>query len=331
MPVWLSAILIAIPTLWYARLVRSIDRFEQEPAKYLIVAFLWGALPAAFIALVLQLVFALPVSYVLGEEASMTTTSIVAAPLTEELAKGLAVAAIYLWRRREFDGWVDGIVYGSTVGFGFAYVENIIYLANTEGLGGWVQLFILRVIVFGFMHGFYTSLIGIGFGLARHAPSRAQATGFITLGFAAAIITHAVHNASVSWVEVSGGSTLLVTALNYGLLIVLMLGLRWLSARNDRRMFRTYLADESPHVITPEAYTALAGMPASAGARHTPRLSSAFYHLAGELAQRKRQLIEYGEGSVEEIDRLRAQLRALSYPHAQASPAPQATDVTHRG
>lgn len=325
MPIWLSAILVAIPTYWYARLVRSIDRFEQEPTKYLIVAFLWGMLPAALIALVLQLLFSLPVSVIWGEEASLTTTAIVFAPITEELAKGLAVAAVYLWRRREFDGWVDGIVYGSTVGFGFAYIENIIYLAGTESLDDWVRLFFLRVIIFGFLHGFYSSLIGIGFGLARHASSPSRALWSIALGWTAAIVTHAVHNASVTLIEVSSGSTLLITALNYGLLILLMLGLRWLSARHDRQMFKTYLADESPDVITSEAYAALSG---ARQGRGSLRLSSRFYHLAGELAQRKRQLIEYGEDTAQEIDRLRAQLRSLSYPQLQASSATQ--DVLDR-
>ncbi|GIV85085.1 MAG: protease PrsW [Candidatus Roseilinea sp.] len=327
MPVWLSALFIAIPTYWYARLVRGIDRFEQEPAKYLIAAFLWGALPAAFISLVLQLIFSLPVSYLWGESASMAATSIVFAPLTEELAKGLAVAAVYLWRRREFDGWVDGIVYGSTVGFGFAYIENVLYLANAGVLADWIELFVLRVIVFGFMHGFYTSLIGMGFGVARHAPSRLRALWSIALGWAAAIAVHAIHNTSVTLVEASSGSTLLVTALNYGLLIVLMLGLRWLSARRDRQMFKAYLADESPDVITPEAYAVLSGVRVNAKSRSAPRLGKSFYHLAGELAQRKRQLIEYGEDVAEEIGRLRIQLRELSYPQVRVASAAQSLDA----
>ena len=316
-------LLIAIPTYYYARLVRGIDRFEQEPAKYLIAAFLWGALPAAFLALVLQLVFSVPVAALWGEDASSLASTVIFAPVTEELIKGLAVAALYSWRRREFDGWVDGIVYGSTVGFGFAYIENIIYLAGTDGFGDWLQLFFLRVIVFGFMHGFYTSLIGIGFGVARHASSRQQALLAIALGWGGAIATHAIHNASLVLAEIIDATTLLITLLNYGLLIVLMIGLRYLSRRNDRHVFKTYLADEVPDVITSQAYAALSG------ARGTSvlRLSPAFRHLAGELAQRKRQLIQYGEMSASaggEIDRLRQQLRALSYPHSQASSTPGA-------
>ncbi|MFN4292809.1 MAG: PrsW family intramembrane metalloprotease [Thermoflexales bacterium] len=324
MPIFLSALIVALPTYLYARLVRGIDRFEQEPAKYLFIAFVWGALPAAFLALIFQTMLTLPITFIWDEAMSAAVNSIVFAPLTEELLKGLMVALIYLQRRREFDGWVDGIVYGSTVGFGFAYAENIVYLASADSPEEWVRLFILRVIVFGFMHGFYTSLIGIGFGVARHAASPARAFWSIALGWAAAVVTHAIHNASVTLADASEGQSLGVTLLNYGLLIALMLGLRWVSKRHDREMFRAYLADEPPDVVPPRAYDALIGVRSSAGSRGAQQLDKSFYHLAGELAQRKRQLVQYGEPVTEEIDRLRDQLRALNASRgrlAAASPS----------
>ena len=33
------------------------------------------------------------------------------------------------WRRAELDGVLDGIVYAGMVGIGFAFTENILYLA----------------------------------------------------------------------------------------------------------------------------------------------------------------------------------------------------------
>jgi len=306
-PVWISALVVALPTYLYARLVRGVDRFEQEPTKYLVAAFVWGALPAAMLALIVQVIFGLPIAALLGEEASQSIGAIVLAPVSEELFKGLAVAALFFWRRREFDGWVDGIVYGSTVGFGFAYIENIIYLSSTQNIEEWTRLFFLRVIVFGFLHGFYTSLIGIGFGFARHSPPMLGALAVI-LGCAAAIVTHAIHNASVVLGEATEGGSLLITLINYGLLAALMLGLRVVSRYNDRQMFKTYLADEVPEVITAQAYAALSGQ------RTSPpfKLSAQLKHLAGELAQRKRQLLRYNEHDSGEIERLRAQLRALN-------------------
>lgn len=316
MPIWLSALIVALPTYLYARLVRSIDRFEQEPARYVIAAFVWGAVPAAFLALIAQLVLVVPTQALIGEDGTNVVAAAVYAPITEELIKGLAVWLIYLLRRREFDGWVDGIVYGSTVGFGFAYVENIIYLASAATFGQWLELFVLRVIVFGFMHGFYTSLIGIGFGVARHAAIPACGWAAIVLGFGAAILTHAVHNASIVFAEASGLATLSIAFLNYALLIVLMIGLRRISKRNERNMLRTYLLDEVPGVISAQAYAAL--VDGAAGAVPKPR--ARFYHLVGELAQRKRQILKYGEpagGLNAEIDRLRAQLREMFDPLRQ--------------
>lgn len=158
----ITAVLIAIPTYLYIRIVISIDRFEKEPTRYLIGAFLWGAVPAVIIGIIAQLILDIPVEEILG--ASLTgqfITTAVNAPITEEILKGAVVAILYLWFRREFDGWVDGIVYGAMAGFGFAYVENIIYLLGTKTWEEWVGLFILRVIALGFMHGFWTALIPI--------------------------------------------------------------------------------------------------------------------------------------------------------------------------
>jgi RsiW-degrading membrane proteinase PrsW (M82 family) len=304
MPLLLSALLIAIPTWFYARWVRSVDRFEIEPAKYLIAAFLWGAIPAAFLALISQLILAVPTVALAGEESTNLLTVVVYAPVTEELFKGLAVAIIYLWRKREFDGWIDGIVYGSTVGFGFAYVENVLYLSQTPTFGEWLTLFVLRVIVLGFMHGFYTSLIGIGFGLARDARSNTRKLLLILAGFALAILVHAIHNASIVLADTLGAGTLCGGLLNYILLIVLMVGLKRVGLQYERRLFKTYLVDEVPNVISQQSYEALA----QGGAQQ----SRAFYQLAGELAQRKMQLIRYGETShAGEIDTLRAGLQQI--------------------
>jgi RsiW-degrading membrane proteinase PrsW (M82 family) len=312
MPILLSAIVIAIPTLIYAAIVRRVDRFEKEPAKYLVAAFLWGAIPAAVLALIAQLVLAIPTQALLGEESPSVNalSTSVYAPITEEVFKAIAVGMIYLWRRREFDGWVDGIVYGSTVGFGFAYVENILYLSQAASLGEWVGLFFLRVIIFGFMHGFYTSLTGIGFGLARQAGSNGQKALYIGGGLLLAILTHAAHNTSLIMAEVTGAASLCGGLLNYALLIGLMVALSRVGIRHEKQMFKTYLVDEVPDVISPPVYDALSN------ARHNdpnlPPSRASFLQLVGELAQRKRQLLAYGEvAQIGEIDQLRDKLRMM--------------------
>ena len=53
----------------------------------------------------------------------------------EELSKGLAIFGMVVFLRREFDGVLDGIIYGVFVGIGFAATENVIYyLKNYQSL-----------------------------------------------------------------------------------------------------------------------------------------------------------------------------------------------------
>lgn len=313
----LSATIIAIPTLFYAWLVRQIDRFEKEPLPYLIGAFLWGALPAVIAALIAQLILQIPTEAIFGH-ASLSgqfVSTAITAPVTEEILKGTAVAIIYLTRRKEFDGWVDGIVYGATAGFGFAYVENILYLMGPSSTTEWVALFFLRVIFFGFMHGFWTSLTGIGFGLARNMRNPFAKSFVIAGGLSCAIAAHLLHNGSLVLAEASEGLSILVGLFNYGFLIVLFMVLGIVAAFNDRRLLKKYLADEVPSVISAEDYEGLCSTRSNALARFrmAPKAKRAFIQAAAELAQKKSQLARMGEegGNSAEIARMREVLRQL--------------------
>ena len=316
MPFPISLVAITIPTLLYAWLVRRIDRYEQEPPKYILAAFAWGALPAIILGIASELILKVPTQAVLGDgTASNFVGTAIVAPITEEIAKGLAVALVYFLRRREFDGWVDGIVYGSSVGFGFAFVENIGYLLGTSSTGEWWTLFVLRVLVFGFMHGFWTSLTGIGFGIARHSHKARVKLMAPVLGVLAAMIGHAIHNGSLVLTEATGGGTFCLALFNYGVILTLMIGLGIVAARNDSAALKTYLLDEVPDVISAEDYAALSTLRSNTQARFfiASQHRRAFIQTAAELAQRKQQLLKMGlEGNVsQEIDELRTKLRAL--------------------
>jgi hypothetical protein len=129
----------------------------------------------------------------------------VVAPVTEELTKGAFLVLLLWWRRHELDGVLDGIVYAGMVGIGFAYTENILYLAaaydGTDGLGpgGTTALtatFVVRCLISPFAHPFFTAFIGIGVGLAiasRRLPVRVLAP---VAGFVLAAFLHGVWNSS---------------------------------------------------------------------------------------------------------------------------------------
>ncbi|MCS6812391.1 MAG: PrsW family intramembrane metalloprotease [Cyanobacteria bacterium] len=311
----ITAMVIAVPTYFYAWLVRSIDRFEKEPLGYLVWAFFWGAVPSIIGGIILQGMLSVPVEEVLGAStvAGAFAMAAIAAPVTEEVLKAIAVAVVYFTRRQEFDGWVDGIVYGATAGFGFAYVENILYLVNkTETLGQWVVLFFVRVIALGFMHGFWTALTGIGFGFARYMHNPLSKVFVITAGLLAAIAGHLIHNGSLVLADATESSEPIMVALvNYLFLGGMLIVLWFVASFRGRSLMRTYLHDEVPGVLSAEDYKVVSGRKDGRMSRQRRR---ALTQAAAELAQKKFQLQKMGDEGVNssEIDRIRTKLRQIS-------------------
>lgn len=313
-----STIVLIIPAYFYTWLIRSIDRFEKEPMTHLLGAFFWGAIPAVIVAIILQVILGLPVEALLGADSleSELISGAIAAPVTEEILKGMAVAIIFLLFRKEFDGWVDGIVYGGMAGFGFAYIENILYLSSTTSWEEWFTLLILRTVVFGGLHGFWTALTGIGFGLARYSKNFFYKIFVISGGLLAAMFGHLIHNGSLTLIEATDGSMFLVTLLNYGMLAFFMLILWFVAGYNDRRRLSFYLKEEVPGILSEACYDGLckhrSNRLAKLGIKRKQRRQ--LFQLTAELAQKKLQLTKMGDerGNNEEITKLREQIKDLT-------------------
>ena len=173
----LATALAALPVGPLVACYLWLDRYEPEPKALLATGLVWGGFVATAATLVIQGVggFFVPLS----ESVSLT----VAAPVVEEAAKGFFLLLMLWWRRHELDGILDGLVYAGMVGIGFAFVENILYLAaayngtDATGPGGAEALtgtFILRCLVSPFAHPLFTSFIGIGVGIAVSSRSTAH-------------------------------------------------------------------------------------------------------------------------------------------------------------
>jgi RsiW-degrading membrane proteinase PrsW (M82 family) len=182
-----------------------LDRYEPEPRILLALGLAWGACVATFLALVAQEVGTIILS--LSEIDSAT----IVAPLTEELAKGLFLVLLLIWRRHELDGVLDGIVYAGMVGIGFAFTENILYLAvawnGSDGApGGFIGLtstFVVRCLASPFAHPFFTAMIGIGIGLAIQSRGPLGRICWPLVGYLLAVLCHAAWNTSALF---NGGS-----------------------------------------------------------------------------------------------------------------------------
>src|ERR1700674_5558257 len=191
-----------LPVPIYIVLVLWIDRYEAEPYWMLGTAFFWGALVAVFFAFVINTAGSVVVALLTNDaRAGETFGAVISAPIVEECAKALILFIFFFWKKDEFDGVIDGIVYAAMVGLGFAMTENIQYYgrAVTQAGGeGLTLVFILRGALAPFSHPLFTSLTGIGLGLARQ--SRNGFVKFIApvLGLLAAISMHRIWNGSAA-------------------------------------------------------------------------------------------------------------------------------------
>ena len=194
----LAAVLAALPVGPLVGCFMWLDRYEPEPRNLLVAALLWGAFVATAAALVFQ-------GIGLAGGASERDSLAVIAPVTEEATKGAFLLLLLWWRRHELDGVLDGIVYAGMVGIGFAFTENILYLAaaydGTDGLGpgGTTALtgtFVVRCLVSPFAHPFFTVFTGIGVGLAIASRRLGVRVLAPLVGFAVAAFLHGVWNSS---------------------------------------------------------------------------------------------------------------------------------------
>jgi RsiW-degrading membrane proteinase PrsW (M82 family) len=249
-----------LPVPVYVTLVLWLDRYEPEPPWMLAAAFFWGALVAVFFAIVIN---SLGVAFVgaLSDEASAESYGmIVSAPFVEETAKALVLFLIFFWRRDEFDGVTDGIVYAAMVGLGFAMTENVKYYGVAVAEHNALGVFIVRGLFSPFAHPLFTGMTGVGLGLAAQSVNRAAKALAPVAGFGLAVLLHAGWNASARLAGVyDNGAYVLLTYFFvmmptfFGMLLII-----FLSLRREGRVLREHLrADVLRGLIPEEEYLCL--------------------------------------------------------------------------
>jgi RsiW-degrading membrane proteinase PrsW (M82 family) len=239
----LAMVSAGLPTLAYLALVWWLDRYEKEPAHLLAVTFLWGALPAALLVATLDLALDWPLR-TLGEPVEAWRRAGLLTPVIEELVKGAALVSVARWYRHEFNGVLDGIIYGAFVGLGFALTENLLSFAaafGNEGLQPGLVLVTLRAGLFGLNHPLFSALFGAGLGWVRYHGGRWTRPLVAGLGLAAAIGLHLLHNALAAGPAAGGWALALVADWSGLALIATLIALAW---AHERRWLVEGLGEE---------------------------------------------------------------------------------------
>jgi len=139
---------------------------------------------------------------------------------------------------------VDGVIYATFVALGFAATENIIYYASavkSDPAGNALAVtFLLRGVLAPWGHPLYTSMTGIGFGIARETHRTWLRWLAPIGGYCGAMALHCAWNTAST---ISGFLFVLMLPL-WLLFVVAFIGiLIWLVVRKGR-IIRQHLEDE---------------------------------------------------------------------------------------
>ena len=249
----LGLLTATIPVPIYVALVLWIDRYEAEPLWMLATAFFWGALIATFFAFLLNTGSQVGVSVLATKEAGEAFAAVISAPIVEETGKAFILFVLFFWKKDEFDGVVDGIVYASMAALGFAMTENILYYGKAANTGALTLTWIIRGFFAPFSHPLFTSLTGIGLGLARQSTNMAIKIIAPIVGLLMAIFMHSIWNGSA---VLGGGGlfvlTYIVVMVPAFLIILIVIAL---ALRREGQVVREFLVvDLQNGFLTHEEY-----------------------------------------------------------------------------
>lgn len=243
----LSSLAIAVVVAAYLWL----DRWEPEPLRLLVFAFLWGASVAVVLSLILGLWLEAVVAPGAAADGSTSAFSVVVgAPLIEEAAKGAFLLLMLTGRRRhEMNSLTDCLVYAGLVGAGFAWLEDILYIANGESVGDALVTAALRLVMAPFAHPLFTTMFALGVYVALQQRSAVVRLGALGAGYAAAVLLHGLWNGSSL---VGFGAYLAVYVLWMVPIFGLAIGLAVHGSRREQRV----VAEKLPGMVAAGLVTA---------------------------------------------------------------------------
>jgi protease PrsW len=232
----------SLPVPLYVMLLLWIDRYESEPLWMLATAFIWGAVVAVFVAFILNTMNdALVTAATNNAQIGNNFGAVISAPIVEESAKAFIILLLFLFKRDEFDGIVDGIVYAGMVGLGFAMTENVLYYGRAvhSGPDALTFTFILRGMAAPFSHPLFTAMTGIGLGWSRQSNNGFIKVVMPVLGFMLAVLLHGTWNGTATYGGAAGFFAAYFLIMGPAFIITLMV--IFFSLRREGRIVRQFL------------------------------------------------------------------------------------------
>ncbi len=247
----------------YFLVIKAADRYEPEPNGLLAAMFVWGAVLATLTALIGNAVgegvLAAVVGVNPGAQALEASTASFVAPFVEESSKGFGLLVLWalsaVWVK-EFDGPLDGVIYGGVIGLGFTLTEDVLYVmraASESGVGGFGATFVLRTVLNGAGHASFTGATGLGVGLAVISRNPLGKIFWPIVGWCGAVTLHGVHNLLCTYRYADGAGLVVKLLVFWGLNFAYFLALIALALR-DRSLVERQLQGELGRLLDAREY-----------------------------------------------------------------------------
>lgn len=229
------------------------DRWEPEPPRLLIFAFVWGASISVAASMLLEWTS----TPLLGQDGFVPLA--IGAPVIEEATKGAFLLLMMTGRRRnELNSLTDCLVYAGFVAAGFAWLENIFYIAMGESISHSLLTAGLRLVMGPFAHPLFTGMTGIGVYIALQHRTAGAKVLYVGLGYLAAVVMHALWNGST---VIGAGTYFLIYLFWMVPIFLLAVGTAILGRRREQRMVAEKLPGlVASGLITPNEATWLGSM-----------------------------------------------------------------------
>lgn len=207
MDVLILVVLAIVPAVVCLFLLNRKDA-HPEPKKKLAAAFLAG-IASLILTLIVTSVFSVEAkSWGMGPIIDGLGEAFLEAAIPEEVCKFICLYFV-IWKSKEFDEYLDGVIYAAFVGMGFATVENIFYVLD-NGIGN----AILRAFTSVPGHFCDAVIMGYFFSLAKFDKSHRVINLCKALFFA--ILAHGIYDGLImvcAGMGDSGGEILFALAL----------------------------------------------------------------------------------------------------------------------
>lgn len=243
---FLAGFFSVAPMIFYLVVIWWMDRYEREPFWLVSLNFFWGATGAIIFGIIGSMIMGLGVSefiYQFANESDAGTFNslagaVIVAPVVEECTKGIFLLIMAF--SKNFDGPVDGAVYGGAVGLGFGMTENFLYFMSfPQDYAGLIVLIIIRTLFSAVLHCCCQAVFGAAIGYAKFKGLFAKLT-IIPLGLGIAMFMHFMWNLTVSF-----NSTALIGFAFMIMSVIIIFVVFQFAVHNEGKIILRELTDEA--------------------------------------------------------------------------------------